>query len=143
MSGIDDVIDGYRGLPRVALQYGRTVGELVGAAKDPGFGPDGWAPLAEVVDVPNFVRVGTFKEVQNWSQYTAFLTGWAASAEWECSFTRVTEAGGMVFLQLEERSRIGEFRSVVNSLSVYEFTADARIRRIEVYLQAELPASAG
>ncbi|MFF3567807.1 hypothetical protein [Nocardia jiangxiensis] len=141
MSEIDAVIGGYTGLPRVALRYGQIVGELVRAAKDPGFGPDGWAPLAELVDMPNFVRVGTFKEVQNWSEYTEFLTGWASSAEWDGSFKRITEAEGIVFLELEERSRIGDFRSVVNSVSVYEFTADARIRRIEVYLQMELPAS--
>ncbi len=47
----------------------------------------------------------------------------------------------LVFLELEERSRIGDFRGVVNSVSIYEFTADARIRRVEVYLQMELPAS--
>ncbi|MQY22511.1 hypothetical protein NRB20_56290 [Nocardia sp. RB20] len=87
------------------------------------------------------MRVGTFKEVQNWSEYTEFLTGWASSAEWDCSFKRITEAAGIVFLELEERSRIGEFRSVVNSVSIYEFTADARIRRVEVYLQMELPSS--
>ena len=35
---------------------------------------------------------------------------------------------------------MGDFNSVVNSMSVYEFTADHRIRRIDVYLQMELPS---
>ena len=45
----------------------------------------------------------------------------------------------MVFLELEERSRIGDFSSVVNTASVYEFNADNKVSRIDVYLQMELP----
>ena len=44
-----------------------------------------------------------------------------------------------LFLELEERSRIGDFTSVVNSMSVYEFTDDDKIRHIDVYLQMALP----
>lgn len=43
-----------------------------------------------------------------------------------------------MFLELEERSRIGEFDNVVNSLSVYEFTDAGRIRHIDLYLQMAL-----
>lgn len=141
MSDIDRVIAHYDGAPRRVLEYGQTVQRLVAAAKEPGFSLDSWAPLAELVAVEDFVRVGNFKEVMNWQEYTSFLTNWAASAQWDCSFKRLTEANNVVFLELEERSRVGEFHSVVNSMSVYEFTEDLRIRRIDVYLQMELPSA--
>ena len=101
----------------------------------------GWAPLAELVAVDEFERVGNFKEVMDWSGYVEFLTNWAKSSEWECTFKRITESGGVVFLELEERSRIGDFSNVVNSVSVYEFDDAGRIRHIDVYLQMALPDS--
>ena len=92
-----------------------------------------------LVDTDAFVRVGNFKEVMNWQEYVGFLTNWAASSEWECSFKRVTEAGNVVFLELEERSRIGDFSNSVNSVSTYEFNGSGKITRIDVYLQMALP----
>ncbi len=71
----------------------------------------------------------------------SFLTNWAVSSDWECSFRRVTEAENVVFLELEERSRMGDFSSVVNSVSVYEFNSAGKIRHIDIYLQMELPGS--
>ena len=75
----------------------------------------------------------------NWQEYVAFLTGWASSSEWDCSFKRVTESGNTVFLELEERSRIGDFSNSVNSASIYEFNDAGKITRIGVYLQMALP----
>ena len=140
MSDIENVIGDYAGVQRRVLEYAQTVERLVTAAKEPGFSLDSWAPLAELVAVDEFVRVGNFKEVMNWQEYISFLTDWAGSAEWDCSFKRLTHANGVVFLELEERSRMGDFDSVVNSMSVYEFNPDLRIRRIDVYLQMELPS---
>ena len=45
----------------------------------------------------------------------------------------------MVFLELEERVKVGDFSSVVNSVSVYEFDGDGRIRHLDIYLQMALP----
>jgi hypothetical protein len=83
--------------------------------------------------------VGNFKEVMNWPDYATFLTNWASSADWDCTFKRISEVNGVVFLELEERSTMGAFESTVNSMSTYEFDSDGRIRRIDVYLQMELP----
>jgi hypothetical protein len=93
----------------------------------------------ELVATDEFERVGAFKEVMDWSAYVDFLTNWATSSEWECSLRRVTEPPGAVFLELEERSRIGEFDNIVNSLSVYEFTDAGKIRHIDLYLQMAFP----
>ena len=138
---VDDVIDAYTGRSRIVLEYGRIVKGIVDAAKGPDYSRDSWAPLAELVDTERFVRVGNFKEVMDWEGYVDFLFAWAASADWECSFKRVTEVGDVVFLELEERAQVGDFSSVVNSLSVYEFDADDKIHHVDVYLQMALPGA--
>ncbi|WP_431238695.1 hypothetical protein ACQ86B_02195 [Mycolicibacterium aichiense] len=126
-------------LSQTVLDYSALMKRLVDEAKEPDFGSESWAPLAELIDTQNFVRVGNFKEVMNWSEYVAFLTNWATSSEWESDFKRVTEAGNVVFLELEERSRIGDFSNSVHSVSVYEFDQSGKITRIDVYLQMALP----
>ena len=141
MKEVNDVIGNYTGLSRTVLEYSQVMKRLVDGAKQPGFSVESWSPLVELVAIDEFERVGNFKEVMNWQDYVGFLTNWAMSSEWECSFKRITEAGNVVFLELEERSRIGEYSSVVNSVSVYEFNSNGKIRHIDVYLQMELPSS--
>ncbi|BBY13564.1 hypothetical protein [Mycobacterium marseillense] len=136
---VEDVIGSYNGRARTVLQYSTVTKRLVDEAKKPGFSADSWKPLAELVAVDEFERIGAFKEVMTWRDYVEFLTNWATSSQWECSFKNITESGGRVFLELEERSEIGDFSSVVNSLSVYEFTGDDRIRHIDIYLQMTPP----
>ncbi|OBF14880.1 hypothetical protein [Mycobacterium sp. ACS4331] len=139
MSDIDAAVAGHEGRSRIALQYTQTTKRLNDAAKQPGFSKNSWGPLAELVAVDEFERVGNFKEVMNWTEYIEFLTNWAPSSEWEGSFKRVSEVNGVVFLELEERSRVGDFESVVNSLTVFEFTEDDKIRHLDLYLQMALP----
>jgi hypothetical protein len=110
---------------------------VVDEAKQPGFSEASWAPLAELVDVDAFERVGAFKEVQRWPEYVTFLTGWASGATWECSFKRITESGDLVFLELEERLGMGDVKTAVNSLSVYEFNDAGKIRHLDIYLQVQ------
>jgi hypothetical protein len=139
VTDVGDVIDDYAGRSRTVLEYSMITKRLVDEAKKPGFSVDSWPPLAELVAVDEFERVGAFKEVMNWNDYVTFLTNWAMSSEWECSFRRITEASGVVFLELEERSRVGDFSNAVNSMSVYEFTNAGKIRHIDLYLQMALP----
>lgn len=139
MHDVDDIINDYSGLSRKVLDYAVITKGLVDEAKKPGFTVDSWAPLAELIDTESFVRVGNFKEVMNWQEYVSFLTNWASASQWECSFKRVTEVGNVVFLELEERSRIGDFANSVNSASVYEFNKAGKITHIDVYLQMALP----
>ncbi|KUH70804.1 hypothetical protein AU184_26165 [Mycolicibacterium novocastrense] len=142
MTTIDDLLTTTTGRSRAVLEYSQITKRLVDSAKRPGFTVESWAPLGELIAIDEFVRVGPFKEVMDWNQYTEFLTNWAMSSDWDCSFQRITETPDLVFLELEERSRIGDFSSVVNSLSVYEFDADDKVRRIAVYLQMEMPSGA-
>ena len=140
---IDSVIETYSGLARKALDYTQMMKRMVAAAKQPGFTAESWGPIAALVDTEHFERIGNFKEVMNWPEYVAFLTAWATSSEWDCSFKRVTEAHNLVLLELEERSRSGGIDSVVNSVSVYEFDESERIAHIDIYLQMPLPDPEG
>lgn len=139
MKAVDAIIDDYTGSSQAVLRYTQMVKRLADAAKRPGFTAEDWAQLAALVDTGDFQRVGNFKEVMNWTEYLGFMTNWAPSSEWDASFKRVSEVGGVVFLELEERSQVGDFTSVVNSMSVYEFNDDGKIRHIDLYLQMALP----
>ncbi len=140
MTSVSDVLDDYSGNCRTVLEYGLLMKRLVDQAKQPGFSAENFAPLAELIAVDEFERVGNFKEVMDWPQYLHFLISWAPSADWDCSFKRITDHKELVFLELEERSTVGDYSSAVNSLSVYEFTAAGTIRHLDVYLQMALPA---
>ena len=129
----------YTGLSRNALEYSLEMKRMVDAAKQPGFSEANWATLASYVDTEKFSRVGNFKEVMTWAEYTAFLTPWAVNSDWEGSFKRVTESGKVVLLELEERSRVGELTSLVNSVSVYEFNDAGKLAHLDIYLQMPMP----
>ncbi|HTQ18684.1 hypothetical protein [Mycobacterium sp.] len=119
-------------LTRKVMQYQDTVRQLVPTAKT----PDDWAPLASLIAVDCFERIGTFLEVQNWQQYAEMLTGWANSVDsFETTVRRVTEHSDLVYFEIEERHFLGGNVVVVNSMTVFEFDADTKICRVAVYLQ--------
>jgi hypothetical protein len=135
---VSDVVGSQTGLARKVLEYGLVMKRLVDEAKHPGFSDARWAPLADMVAIEDFERVGNFLEVMRWPAYVTFLTKWAKSSTWDCSFKRITENQGVVFLELEERSKTGEHSSTVNSLSVYEFNDAGKLRHLDIYLQMEM-----
>ena len=119
-------------LTRTVLDYVRTMERLVPTVE----APEDWAPLAEFVAVDEFERVGTFLEVQSWSHYTEMLTQWASAiATFETTVQRISELPGLVYYAVEERHLLGEKVNVVNSLTVFEFDDDGKIRHLDVYLQ--------
>jgi hypothetical protein len=114
------------------LEFTRTMEGLVVDAEP----PDDWAPLADFVAVGQFERVGTFRELQDWQQYTAMLTQWASSVEkFEASVERITEAANLVFFEIEERHHRDGATPLVNSMTVFDFDEHDKIRRLNVYLQ--------
>jgi hypothetical protein len=119
-------------LTRKVLDYAQTMKRLVPAIT----APADWAPLAEFVAVGEFERVGTFLEVQDWQQYTEMLTQWASATEtFETTVRRISEMPGLVYFEIEERHVRGGSINVVNSMTVFEFDEDGRIRHLAVYLQ--------
>jgi hypothetical protein len=114
------------------LEYDQTVQRLVSTSK----APSDWAPLAEFVAVDEFERVGTFLEVQNWQQYTEMLTNWASATDsFESTVRRISESGGLVFFESEERHFRGGNINVLNSMTVFGFNEEGKIRHLDVYLQ--------
>jgi hypothetical protein len=127
-----DTAEGAGPLTRKVLEYDRTMKRLVAGAE----GPVDWAPLVEIVAVDDFERVGTFLEVQNWNQYREMLTRWASATEsFETTVRRISELGALVYYEIEERHFRGDSVNVVNSMTVFEFDAHDKIRRLNVYLQ--------
>jgi hypothetical protein len=123
-------------LSKIVLDYGRIMKRIIDHdSKQPGFNVHGWAELEAMVNAREFERVGNFLEVVNWDEYAEMLANWAISSQWECSFKRITEVGRLVFQELEERSKVGDQRSTVNSVSVYEFDENDKITHLDIYLQ--------
>jgi len=119
-------------LTRKILGFEQTMKKLVPTIK----APADWAPLAEIVAVDEFERVGCFLEVQNWQQYTEMLTKWASATDsFETTVRRITELRGLVYFEVEERHFRGGNVNVVNSMTVFEFNDDGKIRHLNVYLQ--------
>ncbi len=119
-------------LARKVLEYQDVMKRLVPTIK----ADEDWAPLESLVAVDEFERVGTRCEVQDWREYKQLLTQWAgAIATFETTVQRVSELPELVYFAAEERHFRGEEVTVVNSLSVFEFDADEKIRRLSVYLQ--------
>jgi hypothetical protein len=119
-------------LTRKVMQYQDTVRQLVPTVKT----PEDWAPLASLIAIDRFERIGTFLEVQNWRQYTEMLTGWAHAVDsFETTVRRVSELPELVYFEIEERHFLGDNAHVVNSMTVFEFDTDAKICHIDVYLQ--------
>ena len=87
-------------LTRKVLEFEQTIKRLLPVVDS----PDDWAPLASLVAVDEFERVGTFLEVQDWQQYTEMLTRWGTSIEkFETTVRRVSELPGLVYFEIEER----------------------------------------
>ena len=124
--------EGVGPLTRKVLEYEQTMRRLVPDLE----GPADWAPLAEYVAVDEFERVGTFLEVQNWQQYTEMITQWARATEsFETTVRRISEIDPFVYFEIEERHFRSGSVNVVNSMTVFEFDDDGKIRHLNVYLQ--------
>ena len=114
------------------LDYTEAMRALVPTVVAPG----DWSPLEEYVAVDAFERVGTFCEVQDWAQYTEMLTTWASATEsFETTVHRINEVDDLVYFEIEERHHRGGRVDVVNSMTVFHFDDDAKIRHLDVYLQ--------
>jgi hypothetical protein len=119
-------------LTQRVLDFTRTMERLVPSAKS----SEDWAPLAEFVAVDEFERIGTSLEVHDWQRYTEMLTRWAATIDkFETTVRRIGELSDLVYYEIEERHFRGGDVHVVNSMTVFEFGSDHRIRHLAVYLQ--------
>ena len=105
--------------------------------------PEDWvAPLGEFIAVDGFERIGPFLDVQNFTQYTEMVNGWAqGTQDFDTTVRRIAELPHRVYFEVEERHQIGDMKIVVNSMTVFEFDEDGKIRHLDVFLQQ--PPAAG
>lgn len=127
----------YSGLSRKAIDYGLFQKRIMDRArgKDNGYSPDEWLGLKELV-TDDFERIGTFKETMTIDQMIGFLQKWSPTADWAGSFKRVSEYDNVVVLELEERVRDAGDWTAVNTVSVYEYAEDGKLRHLDVYIQS-------
>ena len=121
--------------PKV-IAYGEAFQAAVAKARAGGGKPD-WSDFRALIDTDNFERVGVYKEVMDWPTYQGFLDQFATTTSWEGVFRRVTEAPGLVVLELEEHNSFDGHTDVSNTVTIYRFNAAGKVDHLDVYLQSE------
>lgn len=125
------------------LEFVRIMKEIADKGKQPGFSNDDWAPLEEMVEVNDFLRVGPFHDAMHWPEYKDMLTQWVTTSEgWrpvpvEKSLRETQDA---VYYQLEEMVTKGNKEEPFYSMTMYEFNDAKKIMSIQVYMQVDAPA---
>lgn len=140
-------------LTDTVLELCRTLQRLVAEAKrETSLTPDYWAPLAAFIAVDEFERIASdysslvagdagydasvfARNVLRWAEYIEVMSQWALSPSlWEFTVQRVAELPGLVYLELEERSRNGPEAPIdrADTLSVYEFDDDGKVHRLRL-----------
>ena len=127
----------YGPLTKKVIEYQDTVKRLVPTAKS----PEDWvAPLCEFIAVDGFERIGPFLDVQNFTQYTEMVNGWArGTQDFDTTVRRISELPHRVYFEVEERHQIDDMKIVVNSMTVFEFGEDGKIHHLDVFLQQPPP----
>ncbi len=123
------------------LEIAGIIERLVPSAKEPGFSEADWAPLAELFATDEFQRVGIWREEMDWQAYVDFMTKFATAKGFETTVRRITECANLVFYEIEERHIKDGKVNVVDSMNAYEFNAEGKVRRLDVYVQGVVEPS--
>jgi hypothetical protein len=126
-----------RPLARRVLEYSLTFRQVMELGTARAVTADDWAPLAALVATDRFERIGVAREVMTWNEYVGFVSGYANAARWDGSLRRVTQAGNLVFLELEERGTEADGGKpwTAGTVTVYEFDDADKIVHLDVYIQ--------
>jgi hypothetical protein len=122
---------------RRAIAYGDKMAQIVNRATD-----ETWDALLPMIDAKRFVRRGNERdEEMDWPAYRAMLDQWNGhSGKYEKHFHRATEAGNVVYLDLDERSVADDgSESSLRSISIYEFDESDRIVAVDVCMGFHRP----
>ncbi|CAN7602858.1 hypothetical protein LJR219_004571 [Phenylobacterium sp. LjRoot219] len=121
-------------LAQIVLKYAEMIESRATAS---GSTPADWRPVAELVAVETFQRVGAYQEVMTWDEYVRFLSAWAGSTRFEATVFRISELGRTVFQEIEERHYKGDDFIRKNVIAVYAFNDRDQIQRLDIYEQAK------
>ena len=134
-------------LGKIVLDFLTVMDRVVNKDKQPAITAMDWQPLGELIDRPNFRRVGNFGVRNDWVSYTGLLTQWSNHNWWKGYIWRMREVpsadgkSGLVYLETEERSNPrhpvmddGDYNTLA-SISVYEINREGKISALWVYDQ--------
>jgi hypothetical protein len=128
----------YAGLTRKVLQWTERFMHIVDMIKQKKLQPRDWAHLEELVDIPNFKRVGVLLkpevEVSNWTHYKAFMIEYGGMVSWEGTLRRITEVPGLVIQELEERNTWNGVTDISNTVSIYKFNDAGKVTNLDIYV---------
>lgn len=128
-------------LTEKVLAFTSTIERAVPAAKESGFTDSAWDPLTRLVATDDFERIGIWREVMNWQEYVDLLTKFASAKGFESSVRRITETSNLVFYEIEEHHIKDGTTNIVNSMNVFEFDGDGKIRHLDVFIQGKVEPS--
>lgn len=125
------------------LEYSYTMKRILDDAKTPGFTDEQWGPLADLVNIDRFERVGNFLEVVRWDEhYVPLLSAWARATDWNFEIRRLTEGPNYAIQEMHEYAQYPDRYEAYNSVSVFEFDDAGKIVHLDIYLQMAMPPSA-
>lgn len=115
-----------------AIAFGDRMAAIVNGESDLSFE----SALGPMVDPERFRRRGNERTEWDWPAYLAMLNQWnAADGKYEKTLHRASEAGNVVYLDLDERSTHGDGSvSALRSISIYEFDSQDRIVGVDVIM---------
>lgn len=136
----------FSGLSRAVIEYSEAFTRLVGKAKLAPLTDADWAEIEALVNTAEFVREGVFlgpqAEVIDWATYRSYVTQYGGYTDWEGTLRHITESDRRVILELEERNTRGGKTDISNTVTIYEFDGEGRLRHLDVYVmpRGERPA---
>lgn len=116
-----------------AQQYIEMVTEIARMAKLPDYTAAAWTALAPLVATDAFLLIGHGKQELDWPAAMARMDRWARTTEFSFGLRRVEEAGRLVFMELDERIAVQGQTSNRQTMTVYEFDAAGKLRRLDAF----------
>lgn len=115
-----------------AIEYGDRMAAIVNGASDQTFEE----ALLPLIDPARFRRRGNERAEMDWPAYSAMLGQWnQADGRYTKTLHRASEAGDVVYLDLDERSEHKDGTvSALRSISIYAFDEADRIVGVDVIM---------
>jgi hypothetical protein len=128
----------FAGLTRNVIAYSEAFEALVAVSKTRALTDADWARIEALVNVATWERVGVFLtatvETIDWPTYKGYVSQFAKHTNWDGKLRRVTEAGNVVVLELEERNSQGAKTDISNTVTIYAFDGAGKLINLDVYV---------
>lgn len=91
-------------------------------------------PIAELV-ADDFTRIGIYKDEADWPLCLEKYLQFAGTSLWSGTLRHIHAVDGIVFQELEETITRTQGENVINTMSVFEFDENDRVRSLRIYMQ--------